>query len=183
MHTGGTSKPSPERSDKELWNIRASLNNPITVAAKMLALWCHALLFFSSLYPSSALDSSGKWSSVVNTPQYGNLSSCAQACLSGVDNRLSCWSYGCVCSESTVGANFLNGTRLIESCVRSSCVQPGDSLIEASIGAFKDICGISGFNWSASVTVSGTATVTVLPTATPSFDRKNIARTRSVPRS
>ena len=82
-----------------------------------------------------------------------------------------------------MGANFLNGTRLIESCVRNSCAQSEDSLVSASIGAFKDICGVPGFNWSASVTVSGTATVTVLPTATPSFDRKNIALTRSVSRS
>jgi hypothetical protein len=127
----------------------------------------HALL-------SSAVDSRDKWSSAYNTTLYNALSSCAQPCLAGVDASLKCWSYGCVCSENTLGENFINGTRFIESCVLNACQQATSTALGPALSAFQSLCGVPYFNVSATPTGTAgeqvTVTLSAIPTAT--FNRK-----------
>ncbi|KAK4230322.1 hypothetical protein QBC38DRAFT_39427 [Podospora fimiseda] len=86
-----------------------------------------------------------KWSAVYNTSLYDTLPPCAQPCVAGVDAPLKCWSYGCVCSESSPGANFVDGTKHIQQCVRQACPQLGEAAVNNALNAFQSVCGVPYF--------------------------------------
>ena len=109
----------------------------------LFALW-H--LFFPS---TVAYDSSVKWSSVFETPLYDDLPTCAKPCMANVCDSSKCWSWGCVCSENTPGANFINGTKHIKKCVQDDCPEPGEGTIDSALNAFKSACGMSGITINA----------------------------------
>jgi len=63
--------------------------------------------------------------------------------VASIDAPLQCWSYWCVCSENTPGRNFLDGTALIEQCVRGNCSAtetPG--AIGAALSVFQSVCRV-----------------------------------------
>ncbi|KAK3988469.1 hypothetical protein QBC44DRAFT_397896 [Cladorrhinum sp. PSN332] len=140
-------------------------------------MFCHrtsAHLLASVLLISSvsATPSGSKWSSTVNTTLADSLPECARQCVAGVDTALSCWSYGCVCSESSPGTNFVDGTRHIQQCVRQACPDLGEGVVSNALNFFQTACGISYFvgpgNGSEPVTATGTATQLPGPTPTQS---------------
>lgn len=131
------------------------------------------ILWISSVH---AIRSDSKWSSIFNTTLYDALPACAQPCVAGVDSSLSCWSYGCVCSESSPGANFVDGTKYIQKCVREKCPQLGEGTVNNALNAFQTVCDVPYFfglgspNGSGTVTATVTATLSVTPVATASAE-------------
>src|ERR1700761_5741562 len=128
-----------------------------------------AHLFLSSAVLSSAFDTQDKWSSVWNNSFPSTVPSCAQPCLENVATSLNCWSYGCVCSENTLGGNFINGTKAIESCVSSSCKPTATAALGSALDAFQSVCGVT---LSATPTVGASVPATSIPVQVPAFDRK-----------
>ena len=128
-----------------------------------------ALLFRVVL--ATAIESREKWSEIYNSSSlYYELPKCAQDCVASVDNDLSGWSYGCVCSEKTLGNNFINGTEYIRSCVHRSCSESGEIVANNALNAFQSVCGLDYFDFNTTATVRATVTLTASPT--PTFDGK-----------
>jgi CFEM domain len=127
-------------------------------------------LFVSLAFLSSAFDTHDKWSSVCsNNSLTSTLPSCAQPCVVDVDASLNCWSYGCVCSERTLGANFINGTRSIETCVSNSCIPTANAALSPALDAFQSICSVTLI---AMPTANASVTVIPIPVQTPVFNGK-----------
>jgi len=127
-------------------------------------------LLLSLAVLSSAYDTHDKWSSVWNNTFPSTVPACAQPCLEDVATPLDCWSYGCVCSENTLGGNFINGTKAIESCVSSSCVPTATAAVGPALYAFQSVCGVT---LTATPTVGVSASAASTPIQTPAFDRKD----------
>ena len=130
-----------------------------------------ALFFFTLVFPTLALNSGETWSKAQTSSAYKNLPECARTCIAQVDNSLSCWSYGCVCSENTVGKNFIDGANYVQKCVRDDCPEGSESVVNNALDVFQSICEVEYFEFSDSTTA--TVTATIAPTATPTFDGKN----------
>jgi hypothetical protein len=135
----------------------------------MRRIYHSSYLFVSLAFLSSATDTYDKWSSVCNNSLPNTLPSCARSCVVDVDASLNCWSYGCVCSESTLGGNFINGTRSIETCVSNSCTPTANAALGPALDAFQSICGVT---LSAAPTADASATVTSISVQTPAFNGK-----------
>jgi len=135
----------------------------------MRRIYHSSYLFVSLPLLSSAFDTHDKWSSVCNDSLLNTVPSCAQPCIVDVDTPLNCWSYGCVCSESTLGGNFINGTKSIETCVSSSCTPTANDALGPALDTFQSICGVT---LSATPTAESSATGIPIPVQTPTFDRK-----------
>ena len=128
----------------------------------------HALFLFTLAFPAVALNSGETWSKAQTSSAYKSLPECARTCIAQVDNSLSCWSYGCVCSENTVGKNFIDGANYVQKCVRDDCSDPSESDVNNALDVFQSICEVEYFEFSNSTTA--TVTATIAPTATPTFD-------------
>src|SRR4051812_44494691 len=90
-------------------------------------------------------DTHDKWSSVYNITLFNTLPSCAQPCLSNVDASLKCWSFGCVCSESTPGNNFLTGASNINACVQKACSLSNDTAVNLTLTVYSSICNVQPY--------------------------------------
>ncbi|KAM0426015.1 hypothetical protein ACHAPT_008644 [Fusarium lateritium] len=133
------------------------------------------LAVFSSLIfvvPVVAVNSGDTWSKAQSSSDYKALPECARTCIAQVDNNLSCWSYGCVCSENTVGKNFIDGANYIQKCVRDDCPKGSEPVVNKALDVFQSICELSYFEFSDSTTE--TITATLAPTATPTFDASKV---------
>jgi hypothetical protein len=127
-------------------------------------------VLLSSAVLSSTYDTRDKWSSIGNSTFPSTIPACAQPCLEDVADALNCWSYGCVCSENTLGGNFINGTKAIESCVNSSCTSTATDAVGLALNAFQSVCGVT---LSATPTVAVPTFAALTPIQTPAFDRKD----------
>lgn len=108
-------------------------------------------LWHTFLFPTAAIDTSVKWSSVYQTsPPCNDLPTCAKPCIADVGISLGCWSWGCVCSENTPGANFINGTKYLRQCVQDGCPDSGGGVVDDTLEAFQSTCGMSGVMINAS---------------------------------
>ncbi|RSL89758.1 hypothetical protein CEP51_001042 [Fusarium floridanum] len=134
--------------------------------------YLQALLFFTLVFSTTALNSGETWSKAQTSSAYKNLPECARTCIAQVDNSLSCWSYGCVCSENTVGKNFIDGANYVQKCVRDDCPKGSESVVNNALDVFQSICEVEYFEFSDSTTA--TVTATIAPTATPTFDASKV---------
>lgn len=132
------------------------------------SLYLQTLVFFIVIFSVAALNSGETWSKAQTSSAYKNLPECARTCIAQVDNSLSCWSYGCVCSENTVGKNFIDGANHVQKCVRDDCPKGSESIVNNALDVFQSICQVDYFEFSDSTTQIVTATLA--PTATATFD-------------
>ncbi|KAF2502275.1 hypothetical protein BU16DRAFT_3884 [Lophium mytilinum] len=89
------------------------------------------------------------WSTANETGIYQTLPNCAKSCVSEVNHKihngnLECVSWGCVCSESTLGENFQYGLSNVTSCASSSCGDQAD--VDSAVTAFEDLCIVYATN-------------------------------------
>lgn len=105
-------------------------------------------LHFSFCLATSSTDD---WTSVDQSDIYRDLDPCAQSCVRNVNERIwdvrqgtNCRSYGCVCSESTQGENFLNGLSNVTSCALKFCSQL--DMVDSATNAFGDLCLVFALN-------------------------------------
>lgn len=107
----------------------------------MSGLYVFQLLLFS-LPLTSAVVSTDRWQdSIVLSTDYQQLSRCAQPCLLQVSTNVSCWSYGCVCSENTnTGSNYKQGLAYVASCAAASCQNSQD--VDTAKNAFMNLCRV-----------------------------------------
>ncbi|KAL8388738.1 hypothetical protein RB599_010066 [Gaeumannomyces hyphopodioides] len=124
-----------------------------------------------------------QWSSIIpSSPLYTGVTACAKRCLAEVDTRLSCWSYGCVCSENTTGLNFVEGMDYVSDCAREKCPSSEAAAAEASVrGAFQGLCGVPFYDTTSSAVVttlltSGRSTVITTTTVVAASTTSGMAR-------
>jgi hypothetical protein len=113
------------------------------------------LILFLSLFFTSALavNSTDDWITVERTDIFKELDPCAQSCVRNVNGKIwdegqkrMCQSYGCVCSESTQGPNFLSGQANVTSCAKSSCSR--QEAVDQATLVYGDICLVQALNSS-----------------------------------
>jgi hypothetical protein len=91
----------------------------------------------------AALKSTDDWPTVDRTDLYLSLPMCAKPCVRNVNQHILmgttyCQSYGCVCSESTQGPNFLAGLRNVTDCASNACSAVTE--VEDAENAYQDLC-------------------------------------------
>jgi len=116
----------------------------------------YVLYLVFSAFATYAEDSYAKWSDVVKNNTVDALPNCERNCVIGVDSQLSCWSYGCVCSEQTPGENLRTGVEYVMACTKN-CSSSGTTDTDRAVGVIQGLC---------SATVTSVATVA--PTASTS---------------
>ena len=90
---------------------------------------------------SRASDSGLAWKSLESKAAYKSLPTCAQTCLLNAYTAVDpgCVSYGCVCSENTLGPNYLASWKYVTDCTAKGC--PDGDVASIKVGnAFRDIC-------------------------------------------
>ncbi|KAI9857996.1 MAG: hypothetical protein M1813_007966 [Trichoglossum hirsutum] len=97
------------------------------------------------------------WFNVTYTDVYGSLAQCARDCVLNVNQVNDCYTYSCVCSENTGGANFNDGVKNITECAKRSCSNSQDA--DNAVIAFRDLC----IPLQATRTSSASKTPTVSP--------------------
>jgi len=104
------------------------------------------VLLLALLFPVStafSINAGDFWTVVQNTSTYQSLDSCTKACILKVNGSLAdvdtpCVAYGCVCTDSTLGENYVQGLANVKACaVQASCSDPDD----ATTG-LADLCAI-----------------------------------------
>jgi CFEM domain len=139
---------------------------PITFLRNLTKLCAFVVLVTFWCYGVEATLTGDRWRDVANSTEYQQLPACAQSCVLQVDNSISCWSYGCVCSENTLGSNFNASLSNIASCATNNCRNDGgDVAVGEATDAFKQLCRLYYFTQTVS-TVRTTATLTVNGTQT-----------------
>lgn len=114
---------------------------------------------------TQALLTGDQWSDIANTPNYQQIPGCAQSCVLEVKNQINCWSYGCVCSEHTLGTNYNTSLSNIASCAAASCTKDGgDVAVASAIAAFQQLCQTY---YITEIVSTVAATETSVPNATP----------------
>jgi hypothetical protein len=101
------------------------------------------LLFVVCSGRVAALNSTDDWHTVDRTDLYLRLPMCAKPCVRNVNQHILmgntyCQSYGCVCSESTEGPNFLSGLQNVTDCASNACSAAAD--VEHAKDAYQDLC-------------------------------------------
>jgi hypothetical protein len=114
---------------------------------------------------AQALLTGDQWSDIANTPNYQQVPGCAQSCVLQVNNQINCWSYGCVCSEHTLGTNYNTSLSNIASCAAANCTNDGgDVAVASATEAFQQLCQTYYITEVVStVTVTGTSVANATP--------------------
>jgi CFEM domain-containing protein len=99
------------------------------------------LLLLLGIVPCTANDSGLGWNTLNGRNPFRNLPVCAQKCLSNayLAPEPGCSSYGCVCSEDTLGPNYLASWQYVTDCAAKDCPEGDVAVIQAG-NAFRDIC-------------------------------------------
>lgn len=108
--------------------------------------------------------SSDRWQDTIGlSAQYQQAPTCAQPYLLQASTNVSCWSYGCVCSENTnTGSNYKDGLNFVGSCTSGNCKDSQATIeVEEAKNAFMDLCRVPFSDFLVS---------TVLATATSTFN-------------
>lgn len=112
-----------------------------------------AAVFYSLQYCLAFnVSNTDDWVTVNQTDIYRNLTSCAQSCVQFVNTKIwdvrqnrTCQSWGCVCSNSTQGENFLNGLSNVISCTSQSCGNETEK-VDGAVEAYEDLCLVYTLN-------------------------------------
>lgn len=97
-----------------------------------------------------------------NTSAYQSLDICSRDCIIKVNGSLAdgdtpCVAYGCVCTDSTNGKNYIQGLANVKDCaIQSQCSDPN----QATTG-FADICAIYAAGIAQPVVQTGSYSVAV----------------------
>jgi hypothetical protein len=117
-------------------------------------------LLLPLLFPFSAafsINAGDFWTVVQNASAYLSLDGCSKNCISIVNGSLTdmnipCVSYGCVCTDTTNGKNYVQGLANVKQCaVQAKCADPN----QATTG-FADICAIYAAGIAQPVVPTGT---------------------------
>ena len=127
-------------------NLRLRARSNLDAAKKMRLQLLSAAIICNRVI---AINSTDDWASVDRTEIYRGLSECAKPCVRNVNREidmgyLRCQSYGCVCSESTQGQNFLWGLSNVTECATVACSEEED--IVAAEVAYQDLCLVYAAN-------------------------------------
>ena len=116
---------------------------------------------------ASVIETGYPWESINTTDEFKTLDTCQQKCLLDVKDHIKpptgpCDSYGCVCSEHTLGLNAVTALQYISSCVRTTC--PDSRALDA-VKVFEQLCVLPQ-GTSESAVPTNTKLTSPLPAAT-----------------
>jgi hypothetical protein len=124
-----------------------------------------AALLLPLLFPFSnafSISASDFWTVVQNTSTYQSLDVCSKDCILKVNGSLAdvdttCVAYGCICTDTTNGKNYVQGLANVKDCAIQSNCSDSD---QATTG-FADICAIYAAGIAQPVVQIGTDSATV----------------------
>ena len=112
-----------------------------------------------------AIVTGDRWSDIANSSNYQQVPGCAKSCVLEVNDQINCWSYGCVCSEHTLGTNYNTSLSNIASCAAANCINDGgNAAVASATDAFQQLCQTY---YVTEVVSTATATGTSVVSATP----------------
>jgi len=80
---------------------------------------------FISISVAFSINADDFWTVVQNTSTYQNLDSCSKDCILKVNGSLTdvnipCVAYGCVCTDTTNGQNYIQGLSNVKNCAMAA---------------------------------------------------------------